>query len=235
MNSLTLKRSLSKTPGQNVKILMRQAGGGDGAIKFAASGIEIPWIKNSELVWKTIVKAGGSAAVFLSLAGSVTSVAAGIWGVLSGTKSIKGSGIISDRIRRAVTDVDDYAARTFHMYGQLSSIGDGNDAADRGDLAVPLVLTGIEVHTCWETSAGTDSPVRVEVRSGEHKCRTNVLETYAHDDLEINQWDTYDNEAVLGDCSEFLLSHQNVTRVRLVNSGAGAHCADTVNLQAWPI
>ena len=95
----------------------------------------------------------------------------------------------------------------------------------------------MQVHTCWASGAGTDSPVRIEVESGGEKCSTAVLETYGHDDLESNQWDTYDREAVLGDCAEFLLYAAGgeggaaATRVRVVYGGLGAYCADTVNLQ----
>ena len=74
--------------------------------------------------------------------------------------------------------------------------------------------------------------MRIEVESGGEKCSTAVLETYGHDDLESNQWDTYDNEAVLGECAEFLLySGEGGVRVRVVYGGLGAYCADTINLQ----
>ena len=114
-----------------------------------------PWNQDSELVWKTIIKSGTSAAVFLSLAGSLLSVAAGIWGVLNGTNNIKGSGILSDRIRRAVADIDDYAERTFYLYDLLSAKADEEGQEDSGDgqhriprnlkHRLPLVMTGIEV------------------------------------------------------------------------------------------
>ena len=89
------------------------------------------------------------------------------------------------------------------------------------------------MHTCWGSGAGTDSPVRIEVASGGEKCSTSVLETYGHDDLESNQWDTYDHEAVLGECAEFLLYSGNAS-VRVAYGGLGAYCADTINLQALP-
>ena len=89
------------------------------------------------------------------------------------------------------------------------------------------------MHTCWASGAGTDSPVQIEVESGGEKCSTAVLETYGHDDLESNQWDTYDHEAVLGECAEFLLypGGEGGVRVRVVYGGLGAYCADTINLQ----
>ena len=89
------------------------------------------------------------------------SVAAGIWGVLSGTNNIKGSGILSDRIRRAVADIDDYAERTFYLYDLLSAkakaeeeeeeeeeeeslSGDRHRAPRHFKYRLPLVMTGIE-------------------------------------------------------------------------------------------
>lgn len=74
--------------------------------------------------------------------------------------------------------------------------------------------------------------MRIEVESGDENCSTAVLETYGHDDLESNQWDTYDHEAVLGECAEVLLySDEGGVRVRVIYGGLGAYCADTVNLQ----
>lgn len=70
------------------------------------------------------------------------------------------------------------------------------------------------------------------MESGGEKCITAVLETYGLDDLESNQWDTYDHEAVLGECAEFLLySGEGGVRVRVVYGGLGAYCTDTINLQ----
>ena len=95
--------------------------------------------------------------MFISLAGSLLSVAAGIWGVLNGSSNIKGSGILSDRIRRAVADIDDYAERTFYLYDLLSAKADAAEedeehvSGDHGHRTprsfkyrLPLVMTGIE-------------------------------------------------------------------------------------------
>ena len=90
--------------------------------------------------------------MFISLAGSLMSVAAGIWGVLNGSNNMKGSGILSDRIRRAVADIDDYAERTFYLYDLLSakaveeSSASGNHHRDPRSFKyrLPLVMTGIE-------------------------------------------------------------------------------------------
>ncbi|TRY63775.1 hypothetical protein TCAL_11499 [Tigriopus californicus] len=196
------------------------------ALKFAASGIKIPWIRESKLVWKSVVKAGSKMAVALASVGSVVSVVGGIWSVLIGVGNIKGSGILSDRIRSSVYDVELISSRTLELYNTLSMTD-----ASSANVGSFKVLTGIEIHTCWQADAQSDSPIFIEIRSGQDRCVTNVLETHAHNDLEINQWDIYSNPDILGNCSGLFISNVEETQVRITNTGGGGHCTDIINLQ----
>ena len=75
-----------------------------------------------------------------------------------------GSGILSDRIRKSVYDLELYSSKTFGLYQTLLMSDDG--VVFDAETSYKM-LTGIEIHTCWQFDAQTDSPVRVRISSGE--------------------------------------------------------------------
>ena len=79
-------------------------------------------------------------------------MAAGVWSILTGSANLKGSGILSDRIRRTVYDLDVHSALTFELYDALlMRDGRGRRSNHQSTMeGIPHILTGIEVHTCWE-------------------------------------------------------------------------------------
>lgn len=228
-NPMCYKIDPTQSVSKNIKYILGTAKGDVHkryALKFAASGIKVPWIRESKLVWKSLIKAGSKTAVILASIGSVVSVIGGIWSVLTGVGNIKGSGILSDRIRSSVYDVERFSTKTLELYNTMS-MTEGSTV----DVGSFKVLTGIEIHTCWQADAQTDSPIFIEIRSGQDYCATNVLDTHAHNDLEINQWDIYSSPDILGNCTGFVISNVDETEVRITNTGGGGHCSDYINLQ----
>ncbi len=202
------------------------------ALNLAAQGFEVPYYKLSEskIAWTTIIRAGSKTAAAFSVVGSALSLVGGIESIMKGVANIKGSGILSDRIRRRVYDLDARVTQVMSLYNILTQ-EEGWSKDTRRQLKRPKLLSGLEVHTCWQTDAQTDSPISIEIKSGSSVCRTNLLDTIGHNDLEVNQWDVYDTEEVLGQCAKFLLDNADDLSVRMSNGGSGAHCVDIVNLQ----
>ncbi len=149
--------SFHRSTAKNSDDILKQVKG------FTASGLKVPLLwtfrPGRGLAWKEVIRAGSKAAQALSAFGSLVSLGTGIWSVLSGVANIKGSGILSDRIRRTVYDLDVYSSSTFRLYDLLLMREDdgGLEAAASSGWTVPSrrprILTGLEVHTCWASGA----------------------------------------------------------------------------------
>jgi len=101
-------------------------------------------LEGSKVVWHTVIEAGSKTAVALSGLGSVASIGAGIWSVLTGKATLKGSGILSDRIRKTVLDIETHTLSSIRMYEQLLLKKQGRDARAFDMLKVRLRLVNAE-------------------------------------------------------------------------------------------
>ena len=150
----------------------------------------------------------------LKAGGSLFSIASGIWEIILGSSNLKGSGTLSDRIRKLVHDVDAQTKLTFQLYDLIEP----DQTRLMSHHERPRVLSGFEIHTCNQNDAQSDSPITLEIVSGNFNCLTNVIDKENHNDLEINQWDTYRSISILDSCSDFVLNEGDV-KARLINNG----------------